>query len=251
MKSRLLKSGLLFLVAVFVTIATINYFSITKNRNSNSQKNVTKTEENLVKVEKLEVQSNKNAICNQVKNQYRKYNNVVSKIETLTNSDKPSSETENLRLKHQEFLEKHLFKKEFLMSKSERKAEGLPPNKYFEQDWALTANPELGRPTGENLSKIREELEKNRQQALLNRTPGDGADNPWVERGPNNVGGRTKAIIFDPTDSTNKTVIAGGISGGLWKNTDITGTTAWTKMSLPENINVQNITVDPLNSSTW
>ena len=40
------------------------------------------------------------------------------------------------------------------MSKSERKAEGLPPNKYFEQDWALTANPELGRPTGENLSKI-------------------------------------------------------------------------------------------------
>ena len=137
------------------------------------------------------------------------------------------------------------------MSKSERKAEGLPPNKYFEQDWALTANPELERPTGENLSKIREELEKNRQQALLNRTPGDGADNPWVERGPNNVGGRTKAIIFDPTDSTNKTVIAGGISGGLWKNTDITGTTAWTKTSLPENINVQNITVDPLNSSTW
>ena len=251
MKSRLLKSGLLFLVALVVTIASINYFSTSEIGKSNSKKNVTKTDENLVEAEKLEVQSTDKTICNQVENQHQNYNNIVSKIQTLSNSEKPSSEIENLRLKHQEFLDKQLFKKEFLMSKSERKAEGLPPNKYFEQDWALTANPELGRPTGENLSKIREELEKTRQQALLNRTPGDGADNPWVERGPNNVGGRTKAIIFDPTDSTNKTVIAGGISGGLWKNTDITAATTWTKMSLPENINVQNITVDPLNSSIW
>ena len=87
------------------------------------------------------------------------------------------------------------------------------------------------RPTGEKLSEIRESLETIRQEAALNRTPGDGADNPWIERGPNNVGGRTKAIIFDPTDATNKTVIAGGISGGLWKNTDITLATAWTRMA--------------------
>jgi len=148
----------------------------------------------------------------------------------LLKKEKQLSEVELLRKRHQEFLDKELFKREFLLSKSERKAEGLPPNKYYEQDWALTANPELGRPTGENLSKIREDLEKIKQEALANRTPGDGLDNPWVERGPNNVGGRTKAMIFDPTDATNKTVIAGGISGGLWKNTDITVATTWTKM---------------------
>ena len=162
-----------------------------------------------------------------------------------------SEKTIQLRNTHQNFLDKNLFKKTFLMSKKERKAAGLPPYKYFEQDWALTMNPELGRPTGENLQQIRQDLENARQEALANRTPGDGADNPWEERGPNNVGGRTKALIFDPTDVTNKTVIAGGVSGGLWKNTDITGTVAWTKMALPENLNVLNITVDPNNSSTW
>ena len=78
-------------------------------------------------------------------------------------------------------------------------------------------NPQLGRTTPENLKKIREDLEKQNSASSTNRTPGDGADNPWIERGPNNVGGRTKALIFDPTDATNKTVIAGGISGGLWR----------------------------------
>ena len=161
------------------------------------------------------------------------------------------SKLDVLRKKHQDLIEKNLSKKTFLMSKVERKAAGLPPNKYLEQDWTLTMNPELGRPTTENLNKIREDLEKKRVDALANRTPGDGADNPWVERGPNNVGGRTKALIFDPTDATNKTVIAAGVSGGLWKNTDITVATSWTRMSLPENLNVLNIAVDPISASTW
>ena len=30
----------------------------------------------------------------------------------------------------------------------------------------------------------------------------------WNERGPNNVGGRTKGMMFDPNDSTSETIIA-------------------------------------------
>lgn len=44
----------------------------------------------------------------------------------------------------------------------------------------------------------------------------------WKERGPNNLGGRTRTIMVDPNDVTNKTVWAASISGGLWKTTDIT-----------------------------
>lgn len=47
----------------------------------------------------------------------------------------------------------------------------------------------------------------------------------WIERGPNNVGGRTRAIMIDPNDPSGQTVWAGGISGGLWKTTNIDGLT--------------------------
>ena len=44
----------------------------------------------------------------------------------------------------------------------------------------------------------------------------------WVERGPNTIGGRTRAILLDPNDSTNKKLWAAGVTGGLWYTNDIT-----------------------------
>lgn len=43
----------------------------------------------------------------------------------------------------------------------------------------------------------------------------------WVERGPTNIGGRTRTIMIDPNDPTGKTVWAGSVGGGLWKTTNI------------------------------
>ena len=37
----------------------------------------------------------------------------------------------------------------------------------------------------------------------------------WTERGPDNVGGRTRAILIDRTNSTK--IFAGSVGGGLWK----------------------------------
>ena len=66
-------------------------------------------------------------------------------------------------------------------------------------------NPEIGRPNPENLEGIKKNLKQQREAALLSgRTPGDGSDNNWIERGPNNVGGRVRAIMFDPNDPTYK-----------------------------------------------
>jgi len=42
----------------------------------------------------------------------------------------------------------------------------------------------------------------------------------WYEAGPDDVGGRTRAILWDKTDPAYKTIYAGGVSGGLWKSTD-------------------------------
>ena len=44
----------------------------------------------------------------------------------------------------------------------------------------------------------------------------------WISRGPNNVGGRTRALGIDIRTTTppNVTIIAGGVSGGLWRSTN-------------------------------
>ena len=43
---------------------------------------------------------------------------------------------------------------------------------------------------------------------------------PWTERGPGNVGGRTRGLIVDPDDVSKNTWFAGSVSGGIWKTTD-------------------------------
>lgn len=51
----------------------------------------------------------------------------------------------------------------------------------------------------------------------------------WVQRGPGNVGGRTRAVIIDPDDATYKTWIAASVSGGIWKTTD--AGLSWTNLT--------------------
>jgi hypothetical protein len=54
-----------------------------------------------------------------------------------------------------------------------------------------------------------------------------GIDNNinWIERGPKNVGGRTRTIMIDPNILSGKKVWAGSVSGGLWKTNDIDAVT--------------------------
>ena len=124
----------------------------------------------------------------------------------------------------------------------------MPPNAYFEQEYLNEIDPNTGKTNKRELLKLQKEINKKR---ALRKSPGD-VDNAWVERGPNNVGGRTRALIFDPNDETDETVIAGGVSGGLWKNTNISnGNSAWVRVGIPENLAVSCIAVDPNNSKIF
>ena len=69
----------------------------------------------------------------------------------------------------------------------------------------------------------------------------------WTERGPDNVGGRTRAILIDK-DSSN-IMYAGGVSGGLWKS--ISGGQSWNKINLPDNIAISCIAQDPTNGDIY
>ncbi len=43
----------------------------------------------------------------------------------------------------------------------------------------------------------------------------------WRQLGPDNFGGRTRAIMFDNQDATAKTLYAAGVSGGIWKSENV------------------------------
>ena len=69
-------------------------------------------------------------------------------------------------------------------------------------------------------------LEQNFAAALPKVTDRDNANSlTWVERGPNNVGGRTRALAGDIANAN--IVLAGGVSGGMWRSTDFGA--SWSK----------------------
>ena len=51
----------------------------------------------------------------------------------------------------------------------------------------------------------------------------------WIERGPANVGGRTRGLIVDPDDTTHQTFYAGSVGGGVWRTSD--GGNTWENLT--------------------
>ena len=86
--------------------------------------------------------------------------------------------------------------------------------KAAEQELLMTQDPELNAIPRERL------LAAHKQITAASKTR-SAADLMWTERGPNNVGGRVRAAIFDKNDTSQKTVFAAGVSGGLWKTSNI------------------------------
>ena len=69
---------------------------------------------------------------------------------------------------------------------------------------------------------------------------GNAFDLDWDLLGPNNLGGRTRAILFDKRDTSNMTMFAGSVMGGLFKSDN--GGGKWYKIALEVgNLNVTSI----------
>ena len=57
------------------------------------------------------------------------------------------------------------------------------------------------------------------QEIKLGEVGGVGIESlDWIQRGPANIGGRTRALVIDPRDTNH--VWAGAVSGGLWESID-------------------------------
>ncbi len=150
------------------------------------------------------------------------------------------------------FIKNHPFRtKPRLHSDSIKKMDKKDrPDLAEEQNFLMTLDPKLGYPPRERLTPVIKQLKKKNTHSR--GLPG-GVSSPWEERGPNNVGGRTRALMFDPNDVTEKKVWAGGVTGGLWYNNDITNSNSnWQSVDdFWNNIAISCIAFDPNNTQTF
>lgn len=88
--------------------------------------------------------------------------------------------------------------------------------------WKRLHNPETGRIPPDIRSK---ELTfaKRLPEALQQKS-----SSSWISRGPGNIGGRSRAVAYDMTDESGNTILAAGVSGGMWRTTD--GGNTWTRV---------------------
>ena len=157
------------------------------------------------------------------------------------------------RKAYQDFLNNHPYTTRPHMTKAQLKA--IPkkdrPDLAWEQDYLATMDPALRYPPKERLFPLFDAMSQMQSNPTL-AVPG-GSGTPWVERGPNNIAGRTRAIMFDPTDATSRRVFAAGVTGGLWFTNDITATSPnWVAVgNFWDNIAVTALAYDPTNTSVW
>jgi Leucine-rich repeat (LRR) protein len=129
----------------------------------------------------------------------------------------------------------------------DREEEDDNPEARLEFEFLRTKNPSTGLIPDNIRAK---ELAFMREQAARLGVPFAGGDiaSDWKNRGPFNVGGRTRALAVD---SRNENIIlAGGVSGGMWRSADQGAT--WQKTTGSNELqSVSCIAQDLTDPDTW
>lgn len=159
----------------------------------------------------------------------------------------------NKQERWQKFIQKHPFNNRTFKNIDEWKS--IPkrnrPDLLAEHEFLMTVDPELGKVPYER--KIEANRIVDSLLGIRRRTKAAISGLNWLERGPFNIGGRTRAVMFDPNDATGKKVWAGGAGGGLWYTNDITlASPVWNKVNdLWDNIAITTIAYNPANTQEF
>ena len=163
-------------------------------------------------------------------------------------SNKNQMMKEFQRQSYEKFLKEHEFNNRPEMTKKELKkkyAKKDRPDLAAEQNFLMTLDPNVGVVPRERLIAAFNRAEVTRMSRIL--------DVEWTEHGPNNVAGRTRAVMFDPNDNEKKKFWAAGVTGGLWVTDDITvSNPVWNKVDdFWDNIAITCIAYDPTNTQIF
>lgn len=133
------------------------------------------------------------------------------------------------------------------MEEEEEEEGGIPLRDRMDLAWAqereMTMDPATGEVPRERLLEAWKYMKSIEHKQFKAAIPGI----IWTERGPNNQGGRTRAIQIDLNDPTGNTIFAGSVAGGLWKTTNITAASpTWTPINeFMQNLAITYITQAP------
>ncbi len=117
-------------------------------------------------------------------------------------------------------------------------------------EFLMTVDPALGYVPTERL--VQGEKRATEIMQTLGNSPSSISSLTWTERGPNNIGGRTRGFLFDQSDATGNTALAGGVGGGLWRTTNFKTGATWTQIStIGSNLAVTCIAQDPQTLTTF
>lgn len=117
------------------------------------------------------------------------------------------------------------------------------------QEYFMTLDPELGRVPAERLKAAYQKTERIRAKQLKSS---NRESLEWEGTGAE-MGGRTRCAMWDPNDPESNKVWAGGVTGGLWYNNDITDDNSeWIPVNnFWDNLSISSIAYDPNNTSTF
>ncbi len=111
-----------------------------------------------------------------------------------------------------------------------------------EQEFEMTRDPQTNKIPRGKIYDFKKQLIENQLKSTNTLN--------WEERGPDNFGGRTRAIVFDPKDPSGNTIWAGGVAGGLWKLTNaLSSDYQWEEIkTYTGNAAISSIAIDPNDS---
>lgn len=121
------------------------------------------------------------------------------------------------------------------------------PDLAMQQNFIMTVDPRTGDVPVERLVRAFSEQKSSIKQfdAISNVS--------WTEMGPNNIGGRTRALMWDPNDPNNEKLWAAGVAGGIWFNNDIIDiNSSWQNVDdFMANLAVTTLAFDPTNTQVF
>jgi len=170
---------------------------------------------------------------------------LVLILAVIVISLKPNK-TEKLKEQYARSVKNSPYSKTKILSNSDLKK--IPkqdrPDLAFQQDFLRTMDPSTGRPERKRLLKV---LNTDKRKGIVYKT---NSTLNWENRGPLQVAGRTRTLMFDPNDTSAKKLWAGSVGGGLWFNNDITDSLSVWQQSNQNmaNFSISSMTYDPVNT---
>ena len=111
------------------------------------------------------------------------------------------------------------------------------PDKAHARDYSMMNDPEIGNIPHERIITALNQIKYSRTKA--------SRDFRWVNQ-PTRVSGRSRSLLVNPDGS----MLAGSITGGLWRNPDFKNDAEWTPVDGLEHNSISCIVRDPIENAT-